>query len=425
MQDKAMHGKPGARGALVLGLALAGLAGLAAGQPAAAADKEKNSVSKDLQKPLKAAQDALQAKPPNLDEAVAKLKEAEANPKKTPYDEHIINMMAGSAYARLNDYPSAEKAFEAQLTDGFTDPADLPRILKAVVQINYQLKDYDKAIEFGNKAIQGGTGDDDIDIMVGQSYYIKKDYADAMKFEQGVAERKIKAGANPPEQSLKLLVSSCVNLQDSTCTTNALQQMVTYYPSQEYWKELLYQLAQEKSASSSDRTTLQFYRLMSDVDVLSRGQDYTEMAQLALSQGSPGEAEHAIEKGMQKGVFTDEHTKEASQRLLDTAKKAAASDQASLSKIEKDAESSPNGDKYVAVGFAYLGYGDYAKASDLLAKGLSKGHVRNEPEARLLLGIAQYKAGHKDDALQTFQAVKGDPTLERIAGLWNLHAKQA
>ncbi|HVW67848.1 MAG TPA: tetratricopeptide repeat protein [Steroidobacteraceae bacterium] len=420
-----MSARPGVLGTLVFGLAVAGAVGLSAVQPAAAAEKDKNVVSRELAKPLKAAQDAMQAKPPNLEEAVAKLKEAEANPKKTPYDEHIINVMAGSAYARLNDYASAEKAFEAQVNDGFTDQADLPRIVKAVAQINYQLKDYDKAIEYGNKAIQGGYEDDDIDTLVGQSYYLKKDYANTMKFEQALVEKKIKAGAVPPEQPLKLWVSACVNLQDTACTNTALEKVVTYYPSQEYWKQLLYQLAQDKSASSSDRTTLQFYRLMSDVDVLSRPQDYTEMAQLALAQGSPGEAEQVLEKGIQKGVFTDAHTKETSEHLLDTAKKAAVSDQASLPRTEKDADNSATGDKYVGVGFAYLGYGQYDKASDLLAKGLSKGHVKNEPEARLLLGIAQLKAGHKDQAVQTFQAVKGDPTLEHIAALWSLHAKQA
>ncbi len=40
-------------------------------------------------------------------------------------------------------------------------------------------------------------------------------------------------------------------------------------------------------------------------------------------------------------------------------------------------------------------------------------------------GIAQLKAGHKDDAVKTFNAVKGDPALERLANLWSLHAKQA
>jgi hypothetical protein len=62
---------------------------------------------------------------------------------------------------------------------------------------------------------------------------------------------------------------------------------------------------------------------------------------------------------------------------------------------------------------------------DEISKGLAKGGLRNEPEARLLLGIAQLKAGHKEDATKSFHAVKGDPSLERLANLWSLHAKQA
>jgi TolA-binding protein len=164
---------------------------------------------------------------------------------------------------------------------------------------------------------------------------------------------------------------------------------------------------------------------MSEVDVLTRADDYTEMAQLAMEQGSPGEAQHILEKGFQKGVFADQRTKDKNQRLLDAAKKAAAADQAQLAKIETDAKNAPTGDKDVGVGLAYLGYGQYDKASDLLSQGLSKGGVKSEAEAHLLLGIAQLKAGHKEDAVKSFHAVKGDPTLERLANLWSLHAKQA
>jgi tetratricopeptide (TPR) repeat protein len=164
---------------------------------------------------------------------------------------------------------------------------------------------------------------------------------------------------------------------------------------------------------------------MSEVDVLARADDYTEMAQLAMEQGSPGEAQHILEKGFQKGIFADQRTKDKNQRLLDQAKKAAVADQASLPKIEKDADAAPTGDKDVGVGLAYLGYQQYDKAADLLTKGLAKGGVKSEPEARLLLGIAQLKAGHKDDAVKSFHAVKGDPALERLANLWSLHAKQA
>jgi len=407
--------------ALVFGAAVVGATSLV---PVVAADKkEENKVSKDLAKPLKAAQDALQAK--KYPDALAKLKEAESNPKKTPYDEHVINVLAGSAYARTNDYQSAEKAFEAQANDGFTEQAELPRIIKATAQINYQLKNYDKAIEFGNRAIKGGYGDEEVNVIVGQSYYLKGDYKGTLKFFEPIVESDIKAGRTPKDQSLQLIMSSCVKTDDSGCTTKALEKLVTYYPKPDYWKDLLYTLQQDRTQTQSDKNTLQLYRLMSEVDVLARPDDYTEMAQLAMEQGSPGEAQHILEKGFQKGVFADQRTKDKNQRLLDQAKKAAAADEASLPKIEKDADAAPTGDKDVGVGLAYLGYLQYDKASDLLTKGLTKGGVKSEAEARLLLGIAQLKAGHKDDAVKSFHAVKGDPTLERLANLWSLHARQA
>ena len=406
---------------LVLGAAVVGATGFVSA--VAAEKKDENKVSKDLAKPLKAAQEALQAK--KYSDALAKLKDAEGNPKKTPYDEHVINVLAGSAYARTNDYPDAEKAFEAQANDGFTDQADLPRIIKAVAQINYQLKNYDKAIEFGNRAIKNGQGDEEINIIVGQSYYLKGDYKGTLKFFQPLIDADIKAGRTPKDQSLQLVMSSCVKTDDAACTTRALEKLVTYYPKPDYWKDLLYTLQQDKTQTQSDKNTLQLFRLMSEVDVLARPDDYTEMAQLAMEQGSPGEAQHILEKGFQKGVFPDQRTKDKNTRLLEQAKKAAVADQASLPKIEKDADAAATGDKDVGVGLAYLGYQQYDKATDLLNKGLTKGGVKSEPEAHLLLGIAQLKAGHKDDAVKSFHAVKGDPALERLANLWTLHAKQA
>lgn len=421
MRNTTMNVKSRLVATLVLSAAVVGATSLV---PAVAADKkEENKVSKDLAKPLKAAQDALQAK--KYPDALAKLKEAESNPKKTPYDEHVINVLAGSAYARTNDYQSAEKAFEAQANDGFTEPAELPRIIKATAQINYQLKNYDKAIEYGNRAIKSGAGDEEINVIVGQSYYLKGDYKGTLKFFEPIVDADIKAGRTPKDQSLQLIMSSCVKTDDSPCTTKALEKLVTYYPKPDYWKDLLYTLQQDRSQTQSDKNTLQLYRLMSEVDVLARADDYTEMAQLAMEQGSPGEAQHILEKGFQKGVFADQRTKDKNQRLLDAAKKAAVADEASLPKIEKDADSAPTGDKDVGVGLAYLGYQQYDKASDLLSKGLTKGGVKSEAEAHLLLGISQLKAGHKDDAVKSFKAVKGDPTLERLANLWSLHARQA
>jgi len=411
---------------LVLGVAVVGATCLIAGKPAAAAEekKDKNTVSKELAKPLKAAQDALNAK--KYPDALAKLKEAESNPKKTPYDEHVINELAGVAYARTQNYPEAEKAFEAQVNDGFLEQSEIPMRVKAVSQINYQLKNYDKAIDYGTRAIKGGYADEEIYIIVGQSYYLKGDWKGTLKFEDTMVENDIKAGRTPKDQSLQLILSSCVKIEDADCTTKALERLVTYYPKIEYWQQLLYTLAQTPDMEKSgDRTQLQLFRLMSEVDVLKRPEDYTEMAQLAMEQGSPGEAQHILEKGFQKNIFADQRSKDKNQRLLEAAKKQASQDVATLPKIEQDARTAATGDKDVGVGLAYLGYQQYDKATDLLSQGLTKGGVKSEPEARLLLGIAQLKAGHKDDAVKSFRAVKGDPNLERLASLWSLRAKQA
>jgi tetratricopeptide (TPR) repeat protein len=406
--------------AFVVGAALVAVTALVPAAPALSAEGKPSNSAK-LAKPLKEANEQLKAK--KFAEGIAKLREAEGIAGKTPYDQHLINDMLGYAYARTQNYPEAAKAWEAELEDGFTPQADVPQLIRKLSEVYYQIKNYDKAIEYGNRAIKGGFADEQMRTLVGQAYYLKGDWKDTLKFEEGVADAQIKAGAIPKSETLQLILSACVKLNDSPCETRALEKVVTYYPKPEYWYQLLFTMRQQ--TSGNDANTLQTYRLMSEVDVLKSGEDFTEMAQLALEAGSPGEAQRILERGFAKGVFTDQRVKERNQRLLESAKKAAATDQASLPRIEKEADAAATGAKNVGVGLAYLGYGQYDKAADDISKGLSKGGLRNEAEARLLLGIAQLKAGHKDDAVKSFHAVKGDPSLERLANLWTLHAKQA
>jgi TolA-binding protein len=170
---------------------------------------------------------------------------------------------------------------------------------------------------------------------------------------------------------------------------------------------------------------LQLYRLALDVDVLKRPEDYIEMANLANTQGSPGEAERVLEAGQKKGIFTDAAIKAHATQMLAAAKKQAELDTASLPKIAADAAAAKSGTKDVGLGLAYYSYQQYDKAADALNAGLAKGDVKNEADARLLLGIAQLHAGKKDDALKTFDSVKGDPKLEHLAALWKIRAQHA
>jgi tetratricopeptide (TPR) repeat protein len=389
------------------------------GATALGADKPQNSAK--LAKPLKEAHDDLNAK--KFPEAIAKLKEADGIAGKTPYDQHLINDMLAFAYIRTNDYPDAAKAMEAELDDGFTPANEQQQKIRALAALNYQVKNYDKAIDFGQRALKGGFAEEETKKIVGQAYYLKGDWKDTLKFEEGLVDAAIKAGTNPGSESLQLVLSACVKLDDNACTTKALEKLVTYYPKPEYWQNLLFGFLKE--TASSDANTLQAYRLMFEVDVLKTADDYIEMAQLAMDAGSPGEAQKALQRGFDKNVFTDQRNKEKAQRLLDKAKSKSAADQPTLDKIAKQADAAPSGVQNNGMGLAYLGYGQYDKAVDEYTKAVTKGGLRNPTETQLMLGISDLKAGHKDDAVKAFKAVKGDPILERLANLWALHARQA
>jgi len=404
-------------------LALSAAIVLGAAGVAVAADKEppKQSVSKAVAKPLKAAQDAMNAK--DYQGALAKLKEVEGLSGKTPYDEYLMNEMYGFTYVRLNDYPNAAKYLETGLNSGLLDQAEVPNRVKALAQVNYQIKNYDKAVEFGTRSLKTSPGDDDMATLVAQAYYIKNDFKGTEKFVDEYVDEQIKSGKQPKEQTLQLLMSACVKQDNQECTTHALEQLVAYYPKTEYWQNLLYSMFQQQG--QTEKSLLHVYRLASEVDVLKRPEDYTEYAQLAIEAGSPGEAVNILQKGLQKNVFSDARALDKNKRLLDSAKTQAASDKAGLDKIASDAAAAKTGDKDVSVGLAYLGYQEYDKAVTALQRGLGKPGVQNEAEARLLLGIAQLGAGKKDEAQKSFKAVKGDPKLEHLANLWSLHARQA
>jgi len=379
----------------------------------------KNSAA--LAKPLKEANDNLKAH--KYSEAISTLKGAEGMSGKTPYDQYLIDQMLWFGYIKTNNLPEAARYMEAQLDSGLTPQAEQPKLIKDLATVNYQTKNYDKAIDFGNRAIKGGFADEQIKTIVGQSYYLKGDWKNTLKFENDIVNTQIKAGQTPTNESLALIYSACTKLQDEACQTSAVEKMVTYYPKPDTWAQLLYTMRKDTSGNETD--LFQTYRLMLDTDVLKDPSDYTEMAELALDAGSPGDAQSVLEKAQAKGVFTDQRSKDRAQRLLDSAKKRATADQAGLPKFEKEADAAATGEKNFATGRAYLGYGQYDKAADQLSKAVSKGGVKNEADARLTLGIAQLKAGHKDDAMKTFKTVKGDPALERLANLWGLHAKQA
>ena len=105
--------------AIALGVAMAVRRESRRDHPGSGRRRRAHTVSREVGKPLKAAQEDL--KKGDYKGALQKLQEADALPKKSPYEQHLIHEMEGYAYVRTQQYPQAAKALEPGLTDGFLD----------------------------------------------------------------------------------------------------------------------------------------------------------------------------------------------------------------------------------------------------------------------------------------------------------------
>jgi Tfp pilus assembly protein PilF len=384
--------------------------------PAMIAAAEQPTVSNKLAKPLKAAQDALTAK--NYDEAMAKIKEAQAQPEKTPYDNWVINTFLLKVYAGKQDMANEVPIIESLAQSQYTTPDQKKLYLKSVAAYYYQTKDYNKALETASEAVKAGANDSDTMGLIARSEYLTGKYKDAAATMGDIVAKQEK----PDEESLKLLWQFNDKAGDKAGAAKAVEKLVAYYPKPEYWANALASLV---NADTKDaHLQLNVYRLMNDVGVLKRGTDYAEMADIALDQGYPGEAQAALQKAFAENVFTEQRDKDRYQHLLDGAKQRAATDQASLPNNEKEADAAPNGDKLVQVGAAYLSYGQNDKAVALISKGIAKGNLKYPDEANLLLGIAQLRSHDAAGAQRSFEKVgaSSNSGYARLGKLWALHA---
>jgi tetratricopeptide (TPR) repeat protein len=409
--------------ALALALGFAAVPAAVVLTPVAQAAESANKVTtKAVAQALKAAQEAMGKK--QWDTAIAEIKKAQAVEKKTPFEAYQADEFLGYVLIQQKKFGEAAPVFERMINSGFLPAEQVDDRTKTVAQLYFQVKDYRKAAEWSKKWLDKHPGQEDMGVLLGQSYYLLEDYKNAATIMMGVSTHAERAGQVPKENWLQIVMSSYFKLDNRDGIAEALKKMVRYYPKAEYWENLL-DIYRRKA--TGDRMTLGYYRLMSDVGVLKDKGDYVEMAQLAMDSGVPGEAQTIVEKGVENGTLkgADKTEQGRYDRLLTGAKRLATTDQASLPQLSKEAEKATQGQADVALGQAYLSYGKVDEAIAALQRGIKKGGVLDADEAQISLGIAYIKKGQKDLARQAFQQVKDDSKWNDLADLWAIRTYAA
>lgn len=249
-------------------------------------------------------------------------------------------------------------------------------------------------------------------IIVAQAYYLSG------RAEQAIAYLKpLTSGSHPGEDALHLMYSAAYKANDTAAMRTALEKLVSDYPKPEYWANLL-QVA-EAAKGLKDRQTLNLYRLRIRTGTMKSPEDYMTAAEMALEFGSAAEAADIVQKGIEAKVLTGDRPA----KLLNTAKTAAAKDDASFAQKQAAAAKSKTGEDAVKLGEEMAGAGKGQDAINEIQQGIQKG-VADKSDAQIELGIAYLDAKQKDAAIKAFDAVpQSDTNNAMIAHLWAIYAK--
>ena len=381
---------------------------------------EEPQVSRALAKTLKAANEALQAK--NYSEVLNKTREAAAMSPRSAYDDYVIHSMQMASYGAQGNYTATAEAIESVIDSSYLPATSKPQLLRTLMSIRYQDKSYDKAIAYGERAIAAGDSSADTALTIAQAYYLNGKYKEALTRMEALVSRDEQAGRKPAEKSLSLIWSCAIKTKDEAAAARAVEKLILHYPKPDYWQNAMVGVLQGQN-TADDRLKLMTYRLMAQVGILKQGPQFTEMAQIALDQGNPGEAQTVLEQAIAKNLYTDTHDKERSARLLDKVRKNAAIDRAAIAKEEKTAAAAATGDDLVQIGAAYLGFGQADKALASINAGIAKGKLKFADETYMLLGIAQERNKNTAEAVKAFGKATSDPKYARLAKLWALEAR--
>ena len=283
--------------ALLVSISIAAMLGAIATPLRAEAPKEAVSVA--VLAPLQAVPSLIKAG--KFDEALAKLREADAVANRSAYDTYVINQMRASAAAGAGDNLLAAKAYEAVIASGRLPVAEALPLMDVVARMYYNAKDFKQAAAWAGRFLKDGGVNPQTRLIMLRALHFAGDN-EAAKREIGAdVQRAEQAGQKPPLELLQLLASCAQKMNDQAAYTETLEKLVAYYPKHDYWKDLIFRMASKPTFSSS--LYLNMSRLRYALGQFSDAAEYLDLAERAMRAGFPIEAKQVLDQGFEKGIL--------------------------------------------------------------------------------------------------------------------------
>lgn len=373
----------------------------------------KLKLSKAVQPVLVEAQKAEQAN--NFEQARTLLDQANAMPEKNEDDAFMISQMQLGLGLKMEDNALIEAGLDGAVASGKLSEEDNVKYMRNIGALALQREDTAKALKNFEQVLAITPDDTQLMSDVAELYRREGNTQQALATLRKAVEINEAKGTKADENLYKRWLAIAYDGKVAAETAAAGEALVTAYPNPTNWRDTLIIFAE--GANFDDQGQLDIFRLQRTLGALAGERDYVEYAETALRRGFPGEAQSIINEGTSKNILSASNAgiKEINAQVAP----AVSADKAELPKLERDANSAPNGRTAMGTADAYLGYGDYQKAAALYKTALAKGSV-DADTVNLRLGYALGQAGDAKDAKAAFEAVKAAPRaqLARYYGIW-------
>ncbi len=384
---------------------------------ASAAQTARTEVlSVGVAEPLMAAQVAIQKN--HWDAALESIKQAQAAARLTAKDEYNIDALLGYVLYRQNKYKQAAAVYERLLESPLVPAAQVSERTKAIAEMYFKMGEYPRAAKWA-KAFLGRHPDaPQVAAMLGDAYFRMDNYKSAVATMTALVADAEHDRRIPKESWLRIIEDSYYRLEDLRGMESALVLLVGYFHEPEDWRELLDLCSRDVH---DERIALGYHRLMFELNVLTRPDDYEAMVFETLTAGVPAEALQVLDSARNEDVFSGPDSMPGRyERLFKRVQKEVAANRVSLRRLATKPTDASGGQDDVLLGQIYLSYGQYDLAVAALNRGINKGGVQEADEAHMSLGIAYLQLGLRDLADEAFRAVDRGSPWAGLAELWRL-----
>lgn len=384
---------------------------------AASLTAHAQSVRPEVAKPMQQAGELLKAG--KAAAALAKVKEADAIGNKNPAETLLIHRMRGAAAQRAGDHATAIQSFEAAIASGRLSQAEQAQLAESMAFAYSQQRNFPKVTEWAQKAKSLGGGSAQLNQLMAYVQSQSGDYSTVARDASAAVQSAEQAGRRPGEDDLLRLADAQKRMDNKAGYSTTLEKLVTYYPKKDYWSAHLANL--QRKPGFSDRLGLDVMRLKLANGLVTKADEFMEMAQLALQAGVPAEAKAIMDKGYATNALGTGEQADRHKRLRDLVAKTETDVNAGLAALVAGAATQKDGNDLVKAGMVYASRGEGAKGAQLIEQGIAKGNLRRPDDAKLRLGLAQLMASAtKSKGLQTLRGIQAKDGTSEIARLWAL-----